>query len=70
MRYECCRWCVPPKRNEYCHSNCPEYTEARAKHDEDNAIMNQAKAVKGGLIAQTLRGVNRAEKARKKSKGR
>lgn len=70
MRYECCRWCVPPKRNPYCHGSCPEYAEARAKHDEDNAAVNQAKAVKGGLIAQALRGVNRAEKARKNSKGR
>lgn len=26
-----CKGCVPPKRNEYCHSNCEEYLEYSKK---------------------------------------
>lgn len=22
-----CRYCTPPKRNEYCHGNCQEYKD-------------------------------------------
>ena len=34
---QCCRYCVPPKRNPYCHSNCPEYIAEKEEHDKRKA---------------------------------
>lgn len=28
-----CRYCVSPKRNEWCHGVCKEYTDWRAEKD-------------------------------------
>lgn len=35
--FECCRFCVAPKRYPGCSSQCPEYATARAKFEEDKA---------------------------------
>ncbi len=44
MSEECpCRYCVPPKRTAYCHTDCPEYKEWCIKHDEKNALINSKK---------------------------
>lgn len=36
--FECCHYCVPPKRHTGCHSTCPEYKKARAELDEINYV--------------------------------
>ena len=44
MNEECpCRYCVPPKRNITCHTECPEYKGWCIKHDEKNALINAKK---------------------------
>lgn len=35
--YECCHYCVAPKRYPGCSDKCPEYKEAKAKHEADKA---------------------------------
>lgn len=35
--FECCQYCVAPKRYPGCSGKCPEYAEARAKYDADKA---------------------------------
>ena len=44
--FECCHFCVPPKRHTGCHSTCPEYKEARAIQDEINYIRDLGKDTK------------------------
>ena len=34
---QCCKGCVPPKRNPYCHSNCPEYIAEKEAYDKRKA---------------------------------
>lgn len=38
---QCCRYCVPPKRDPYCHSNCPEYIAEKEAHDKRKAEYNK-----------------------------
>lgn len=69
MAIKCCYGCVAPKRQPGCHSKCPEYLQESAEHNRQKAIYDRQRAIKGGLTSQTLKGVNRANKARKKAKG-
>ncbi len=66
---KCCNGCVPPKRNPWCHGTCPEYADEKAQNDMEKAAANRKKEIECGLIAQTLKGVDRAYKARKHKKG-
>ena len=43
MAIKCCNGCVAPKRYPGCHSHCPEYIEAKAKHDEEKAAERKKK---------------------------
>lgn len=33
MPINCCKGCVPPKRNPYCHSTCQEYIAEKAEYE-------------------------------------
>lgn len=41
--FEACHVCKPPKRKPGCHSDCPEYAEARRKYDIRKAAERAAK---------------------------
>ena len=58
----CCKGCVPPKRTPYCHSDCPEYTQEKADRDRKKAEADAKKAIAVNLTAQTLAGVNKANR--------
>lgn len=62
---QCCRFCVPPKRHRACHGSCPEYIKEKAEHDAEKAEVDKIKAIKAGLDAQAISGVDRAKKRRK-----
>ena len=66
MAIKCCFGCVAPKRNPGCHGHCPEYIAEKEQHDKEKAVADQKKAIACGLTSQTLTGVNRAYKARKR----
>ena len=34
MAITCCNGCVPPKRNPYCHTNCPEYLSEKERYEK------------------------------------
>ncbi len=70
MAIKCCYKCTPPKRTPTCKfdGTCNKYAEAKKKHDEEKAAADKKRAIEGGLAAQTLIGVNRANKARKRMK--
>ena len=66
----CCNGCVPPKRNGYCHTYCEEYLAEKAEHERQKAVDDQKRDVKTGLIRQTFIGVEKANRAKRKMKGR
>lgn len=67
MSFECCIPCKKPKRYPGRHSQCNEYAEAKAKHEQQKSVANKKKAIDDGITAQILHGVNRAAR-RKGSK--
>lgn len=44
--FECCHYCVAPKRYPGCSGKCPDYAEARAKYDADKAKKNEYITIK------------------------
>ena len=72
MGINCCNGCVPPKRTPTCKfdGTCDKYAIAKAKYDMVKAEADRKKAVIGGITAQVLRRVDRANKARNHQKGR
>ena len=63
---KCCNGCVPPKRNPYCHSTCPEYTEQKEKHDKEREIEFQKKVTSSNLEGQKIDAIDKAKKKRRK----
>ena len=70
MAIKCCKGCVPPKKNGYCHTYCVEYIQEKAEHDRQRTIELQKRNTEAGLDAQTMARVNKICKAKRKSKGR
>ena len=62
---KCCKSCVAPKRYPGCHSHCPEYRAEKAVYEAEKAEAEKRKAIRDGLDAQTIAGVERAKKIRK-----
>lgn len=44
--FECCHYCVAPKRYPGCSSKCPEYATARAKFESDKARHSSEKEMR------------------------
>lgn len=60
MSFECCIPCKTPKRYPGCHDHCPDYAKARAKHEQEKAVVNKKKAIDQSIDAQKIAGVKRA----------
>ena len=69
MAIKCCNGCVPPKRSPTCHGTCLDYIKEKAKHDAEAAEDYKRRSIKTGLMIQQERGVNKAAKRKRKSKG-
>lgn len=39
MSFDCCRYCVAPKRHPGCHATCPDYKEAKAEENKRKAYL-------------------------------
>lgn len=70
MAIKCCKGCVAPKRHPGCHGHCPEYIAEKEQYDKEKAVADQKRSIEDGLTAQILTGVNKANKARKRMKGK
>ena len=68
MGIKCCKDCVPPKRDPYCHGTCPDYIREKAESDARRDEDFKKRSIKSGLILQTERAVRNATK-RKRKKG-
>ena len=68
MGINSCNGCVPPKRTTTCKfdGTCDRYMKAKAEHDRLKAEEDRKRSIYGGITAQVLRRVRRAEKARNK----
>lgn len=62
MGIKCCDGCLPPKRNAYCHTTCPEYKAEKAALDEQNAAATAKKKTNQNIYAQKSAGVHRAKR--------
>ena len=58
----CCRGCVPPKRNPHCHGTCPEYLAEKAAYEEKRKEANRKKFLDFDLNAQREKAVQTARK--------
>ncbi len=63
--FECCRYCVAPKRHPGCHSTCPDYLQQRAEYDKCKAIEDEKKRVKNGCRSQRGEAVRKAMKGKR-----
>ncbi len=63
----CCIDCKPPKRNPYCHSECPEYLKERQNREKE--IEQYRKEHKGKCDACNMRMVS-VEKTKRKNHDR
>ena len=66
----CCKDCVAPERYPGCHDHCIKYAKEKAKHNAEKAKADEKKRIDGGLLSQTLVGVEKAYKAQRKLKVR
>ena len=69
MAIHSCKDCVAPKRHPGCHDRCPEYLAEKEQYEKRKAEIDRQKRIEAGLTAQTLAGVNKANKARARMKG-
>ena len=67
MSFKCCRYCVPPKRNPYCHGSCPEYLKEKAEHEAKKEADYAKRKIRGDLITQRNAAVNKAFKRWRKN---
>lgn len=50
-----CRHCIPPKRNEYCHSTCKEYADWRADLNVQTKKDRQIREANGVLAEAAMK---------------
>ena len=60
-----CKGCVPPKRNEYCHSNCEEYLEYSKKVEAEKEEIQKDLRTQRAINEINVQGAS--NKARPKS---
>ena len=67
-----CYGCVPPKRTPTCKfdGSCDKYAKEKERHDREKAVADQRNMIQCGLTGQMLHGVNRANRAKRRSKGK
>ena len=62
MKFDCCKDCLPPKRNAWCHGTCKEYLDDKARHDAEYKMVRQLRAKEDdfvGFKAQTSEAIKR-----------
>ena len=57
---KCCKGCTPPRRTPYCHAECRQYIEERAKHDKLKAAADKERAIHNGCYTQKVQSIKRA----------
>lgn len=63
----CCKGCVPPKRNPHCHGTCPEYLAEKAAYEARRKEVDRKKFADYELNAQREKGVYIARKSRRRN---
>ena len=52
MAIKCCYHCVPPKRHDKCHSDCPEHLAEKAEYERLKALDDSRRSVKNSIFVQ------------------
>ncbi len=50
-----CKGCVPPKRHINCHATCPDYLEAKEKHEQELEMERKARRSRDDADTATFR---------------
>lgn len=66
--FECCHYCVPPKRYPGCHGKCPDYEAAKEKNDRSKAAEAEERKISNGLYMQKSESVAKAIKRQRGKK--
>ena len=66
--FNCCRYCIPPKRNPYCHSICPDYLKEKADFEAKMEKVRAERAINSGLYEQRTKKVIKAFKEQKRGR--
>ena len=61
-----CKDCVEPKRHAGCHSECPDYLEQKAKHEERREAIAKERQIQNALYSDRQAKVRKAYKRRRK----
>lgn len=65
--FECCRYCVAPKRYPGCHDHCKEYQDTKAGIAEKKAADDKARGrTTSTAYAQRVDAIIKAERNRKR----
>lgn len=59
--FECCHYCVAPKRHAGCHSTCPEYIKQRKQWDELKAAEELAKRATPKMSPAQIRAIRKGK---------
>lgn len=65
---ECCRYCVPPKRNSTCHCYCKDYKEARENHETERLKIRKIKDLDSAFSQKIVE--QKVKQTRKKNQKR
>lgn len=60
--FECCRFCVAPKRYPGCHAVCQEYLAKKAEYETRKAEYYKDELLSGAIFGTRARKVNNALK--------
>lgn len=58
--FNCCHYCVAPKRHPGCHDHCPEYAAEKAENDRCKEADAKRRKVEYDIYNQRAENVARA----------
>ena len=70
MPIKCCRGCLPPKRNSYCHISCPEYKKESEEHQAQMQAEYESKCIMGNTYDMRRKAYDRFLRRSKWKRGR
>lgn len=64
--FQCCHYCVPPKRYPGCHDHCPERAAEKAEYDKRKAESDRKRKAISDIYRQRSEHVEKALKKKRR----
>lgn len=68
--FECCHFCVAPKRQPGCHDKCPDFAEAKIKFEARKAVIEADREAREYTKMAIVKNQDAAAKKRAKWRSR